>query len=179
MAQQQTLSPAPNDLSTHLATRNGRKLEVRPATPEDEPQMLAFLNAVEPEDLRLRFLGLVTQLDAIARALAQTDYGAVENLLAFDEDDGRLVATAMISSESAPTTAEVALLVRSDVKGQGIGWTLLNHTCHWARMRGFKRVDCIELSDNLIALQLEQELGFTKRPSPDEETLTILSKVLD
>jgi acetyltransferase len=75
--------------------------------------------------------------------------------------------------------AEVAVAVRSDFKGRGVGWAMVHHACDFARLRGFKRVHWVELSDNRLGISLEEEMGFKARPCPDDMALTILSKDLD
>jgi acetyltransferase len=165
--------------SAQLVTRDGLKLNVRPASPDDQQLVLKFLGALSPEDLRFRFLAAVRPSDALARMLTQVDHSKTENLLAFDDRDGRLAATAMIAAESSPEIAEVAIMVRSDLKGKGIGWTLLGHACEYAKARGFQRVECVEQSDNRTAVSLEQEFGFESRSSPGDARITILSKNLE
>jgi acetyltransferase len=166
------------DQSLHLVTRSGLRLSVRQAAPGDEPQILDFLNSVSPEDLRFRFLSAVKPSDALAHMLTRTNFDKVENLVAFDAADGRIVASATIAAESTPMTAEVAVIVRQDRKGHGIGWTMLSQICDLARIRGFRRVECLESSDNRTAIQLEQELGFIRQPYAGDATLTILTKDL-
>jgi GNAT superfamily N-acetyltransferase len=164
--------------SAVLVTRDGSRLNVRPASTADIQDVSEFLKAVTAEDLRFRFLNAVTPSEALTRILTAVDHTNVENLLAFDGGDGRLTATAMVAVGSSPEIAEVALVVRSDLKGKGIGWALLAHACDYARARGFRRLECIEWSENRTAIALEQELGFRSRACPGEASLTILSKDL-
>ena len=168
-----------SEWSAVLVTRDGSRLNVRPASSADFHEVSEFLKAVTAEDLRFRFLNAVTPSEALTRMLTRVDHSNVENLLAFDASDRRLVATAMVAVGSSPEIAEVALVVRSDLKGKGIGWALLAHACDYARARGFRRLECIEWSENRTAISLEHELGFRSRSCPGEATLTILSKDLD
>jgi len=165
--------------SIELVTKAGLRLNIRQASSADEPGILEFLGAVSTEDLRFRFLDTVKPSGSMAHLLAQTDRNHIENLLAFDAADGRLVATATIAAGSSPEKAEVALIVRSDLKGQGIGWMLLKHICDLARIRGFRTVECVESSENRRAMQVEEELGFVREAHPADATLTILSKDLE
>ena len=165
--------------SAQLVTRSGIHLNVRPSAPDDQQQILEFLKAVTPADLRFRFLAAVRPSDALARLFSNVDHSNIESLLAFDAGDARLVAIAMIASEGPTSTAEVAIVVRSDLKNKGIGWTLLAHSCAFAMARGFKRVECIESSENRTAVSLEEEMGFQSRSCPGDATLTILSRELN
>lgn len=163
--------------TAQLLTKSGLKLNVRTALPDDEQSVLDLLKSVSPDDLRFRFLDAVRPSQALARMLTRVDPREVENLVAFDSSNSRLASTAMIARQSAET-AEVAIVVRSDLKGRGIGWAMLSYACEVARARGFVRVQCIESSANRAALSLETEQGFGTIPSADDATVIILSKEL-
>jgi acetyltransferase len=173
--------PAPALLpewSATIATRDGFDLNVRPASPDDQQALTNFFGQLSPEDLRYRFLSAMTRVTpALARQLVDIDHTQTENLLAFDGHD-RLVATAMIAAPNGTDDAEVAVAVRSDRKGHGIGWSMLGHACDYARSRGFKAVHSVQLSDDRAAIALEQEMGFLARPCADDMSLTILSRDL-
>jgi acetyltransferase len=57
-------------------------------------------------------------------------------------------------------TAEFAVLVRSDLKGKGLGSTLLGKLIRYCRARGTKRIVGEVLSDNTRMLHLAEEQGF-------------------
>lgn len=159
-----------------LVTRTGMKLDVRPASAGDEALLVEFFRKLSPDDLRFRFLSTIrTVRPALVRPLADVDHDRTEDLLAFNEEDESLVATAMIAAEPDLKSAEVAIAVRSDVKGQGIGWSLLRHACDYAAARGIGRIESIESSQNRAALALETEMGFKARPYGDDSTLTLVT----
>jgi GNAT superfamily N-acetyltransferase len=167
------------DWSAQIETRTGLRLNVRSATLDDEQAVIDFFRKVAPEDLRFRFLSSVKAVGpGLAHELVAVDHIETENLLAFDSEDGGLAASAMVAADDKASDAEVAVAVRSDLKGQGVGWAMLHHACDFARMRGFERVHSVELSDNRLGISLEEEMGFKARPCPDDMTLTILSKAL-
>lgn len=165
--------------SARLTTASGVRLNVRPASRDDAQAMLDLFGKASPDDLRFRFLSSVRTVGpGVVHQLADVDHGRTENLLAFDARDGRLAATAMIAADEALESAEVAVLVRSDLKAHGIGWTMLGHACDYARARGIGRVYSIELRENRTAISLEEEMGFSAEPFPDDMSLTILSREL-
>lgn len=165
--------------SAQLVTRDGLQLNVRPAAPEDEQALANFFREASLEDLRFRFLSAVNAVTpALVHQLAAVDHDRTENLLAFDAADGRLAATAMIAADEKLEDAEVAVIVRSDLKGRGAGWAMLGHACDYAKARGFKRVHSVELADNRLGIALEQEMGFTARPCAEDMSLTVLTKPL-
>lgn len=173
--------PAPALLpawASRTRTREGLDLNVRPASPDDGPALSEFFEQVSPQDLRFRFLSAMKQVTpGLARQLVDIDHTQTENLLAFDERD-QLVATAMIAAPDGTDDAEVAVAVRSDLKGQGIGWSMLGNACDYARSRGFKAVHSVQLSDDRAAIALEQEMGFRAKPCADDMSLTILTRDL-
>jgi acetyltransferase len=161
-----------------IATRDGLDLNVRPASPADEQALAEFFGQLSPPDLRFRFLSAMKQVTpALARQLVGVDHTQTENLLAFDAQD-RLMATAMIAAPDGTDDAEVAVAVRSDLKGHGIGWSMLGNACDYARSRGFKAVHSLQLSDDRAAIALEQQMGFQATPCADDMSLTILTKDL-
>lgn len=169
---------AQSDKVVQVKTRGGLVLDVRPASPGDCHQLLKFLQAVKPEDLRFRFLSAVKPTEALARLLADVDHQSREDLIAFDARDGSIAATAMVAEGHAAEWAEISVLVRSDLKGQGVGWAMLTQASKTARSRGYHYAECVESSVNARAIQLEREQGFTDRLHPDDAELTILTKVL-
>ena len=173
--------PAPALLlkwAAKIATRDGLNLNVRPASPDDEQALADFLGKLSPQDLRFRFLSAMKQATpGLARQLLDIDHTQTENLLAFDDQD-RLVATAMVAAPDGTDDAEVAVAVRSDLKSHGIGWSMLDQACDYARSRGFKAVHSLQLSDDRAAIALEEEMGFRAQPCADDMSLTILTRNL-
>lgn len=165
--------------SAQLVTRGGLTLNVRPAAQDDEAELIRFLMQASPEDLRYRFLSAVGNPGhSLAQPLVEVDHERTENLLAFDDRDGSLIATAMIAADDRMEDAEVAVMVRPDLKGQGVGWSMLAHSCDYASERGYQRLHSVELRENRTAIALEKEMGFVASPCPGDSTLTMLSKSL-
>lgn len=164
--------------TAQIRTRGGIHLEVRPARHDDRKAILELLKAASPEDLRFRFLAAVKPSDILARLLADVDHRSKEDLIAFDTRDGSIAATAMIARGDAEDAAEVAVLVRSDLKDHGIGWEMLREACDYARTKGYKLAECVESSSNRRAIALEREQGFAARAHQGDAQLTILTKSL-
>ena len=173
----QTPVPLLTEWTSQVTTRGGKAINIRPAAPSDRSAVLTFLRAIDPPDLRW-FLSAVKPTDALARILTDVDHRSTEDLIAFDSLDGSIAATAMITESEAAGSAEIAVLVRSDVKDQGIGWEMLKQACDNARARGLRRVECVESSSNQKAVTLEREQGFTARIHPASADLTILTRDL-
>lgn len=165
--------------TSQLSTRTGLSLSVRPAAEGDEGVLGSFFDAVSDEDRRFRFLAASEhvsheQLDPLLHA----DHFRSESFLAFDDATGELVASALLACDTDLDTGEIAVSIRSDYKGKGVGWALLDFLAGEAQERGVRRVISIESRDNHAAIELEREKGFTPEPFEDDRTLVLLSKTL-
>ena len=63
---------------------------------------------------------------------------------------------------------EYAVLLRSDLKGQGLGWKLMKYMIEFARPEGIKTVEGQVLSENQPMLSMCQALGFRIDDDPSE-----------
>ena len=59
------------------------------------------------------------------------------------------------------SNAEFAVIVRSDLKGKGLGYKLMQHLIEYARAEGLDVLNGDVLAANTSMLQLCRELGFT------------------
>ena len=57
-------------------------------------------------------------------------------------------------------TAQFAILVRSQLKGHGLGWLLMRRVIDYAKQKGLRRVSGDVLAENTTMLQMCAELGF-------------------
>ena len=169
--------PAAAPPSTELATWKGFRFQVRPAAPGDEAALADMFAKVSPEDRRFRFLSAVRTVGhAFLERLTHVDHQRTEDFLAFDGD--RLIASAMLAADPAGERAEVAISIRADYKGRGVGWTLLDHVARFAAEKGFELLESIESRDNREAIGLEKEMGFTATLYPGDATLVLVQKRL-
>lgn len=163
-----------------MVAQNGYRFHVRPAAPEDEELLADFFTHVDGEDLRFRFLTAVrTVAPNQLKALLTLDHKRTENFLAIDEDTGVMIATAMLAADKALASAEVAIAIRSDFKGRGVGWMLLDHVARFAAAKGIRALESVESRDNHQAIKLEREKGWTASSVPNEPGLIVLRKTLE
>lgn len=160
-----------------LVTRDGAVLDVRSAYAEDEPVLEAFFDWVSDEDRRFRFLAASRHVghDQLA-AMTHVDHWRTESFLAFAHDDGSLVASAMLACDAAMDTGEIAVSIRRDWRGRGVGWAMLDLLAEEARRRGLARVISIEDRENHAAIELEREKGFTPHGIEGDPHLVMLEK---
>jgi acetyltransferase len=55
---------------------------------------------------------------------------------------------------------EYAILVRSDLKGRGLGWRLMQHLIEYGKSEGLQQLNGFVLADNSNMLEMCRRLGF-------------------
>lgn len=145
----------------HETTRSGERVLIRRLRPEDAALYPDLLSDVSAEDLRLRFFARIAELSAEEiKKLAHLDYSHEIAFVALDEDSGRLLGLVRLKDELDEETAEFAILVRSRLKGHGLGWLLMRRIIAYAKDKGLRRVYGDVLAENTTMLQMCAELGF-------------------
>jgi acetyltransferase len=145
----------------HETTRGGERVLIRPVRPEDKALYPDFIADVSAEDLRLRFFGRIAELTAAELdKLAHLDYRHETAFIALDEKTGHMLGVARLKDELDETTSEFAILVRSRLKGHGLGWLLMRRVIDYAKEKGLRRVYGDVLAENTTMLQMCTELGF-------------------
>lgn len=160
-----------------LITRGGVVMKVRPVLPTDKPILEALFEHVTPNDLRFRFLSSMRHVDDVRIAdMIDVDHDRQETFLAFEDE--KPIATAMLAAEPGQKDAEVAISVRSDMKGKGVGWTLLHHVISCAKAKGFQSIHSLESRENRTTIDLEREAGFELHGCEGDPADVIATKTL-
>jgi acetyltransferase len=159
----------PSQWQRHIEVRDGWRIFVRPIRPEDEPLIHELLRHVTSHDLRLRFFAQMKEFshEFIAR-LTQLDYARAMAFVAFDEVTGEMVGVVRIHSDSVYESGEYAILLRSDLKGRGLGWALMQLIIEYAKSEGLKTISGDVLAENTIMLEMCRGLGFEVKSDPVE-----------
>ncbi len=141
----------------------GQPVVLRPIRPEDEAQHLRFLERLDPIDIRMRIFYSRRSIEhsELAR-LTQVDYERELAYVATREgaagEETLAVARAAIDPDNIE--AEFGIVVRSDLKGAGLGEMLMHKLIGHLRGRGTRRLVGIVLRENARMLELAQGLGF-------------------
>jgi acetyltransferase len=161
--------PYPSQWQRHLEVKGGWRVLVRPIRPEDEPVIHEFLRHITSHDLRLRFFAPMKEFthEFIAR-LTQLDYARAMAFVAFDEATNEMVGVVRIHSDSIYETGEYAILLRSDLKGRGLGWALMQLIIEYAKSEGLKTISGDVLKENTVMLEMCRHLGFEVKADPVE-----------
>jgi acetyltransferase len=157
------IRPYPKELEQR-ATFDGREILIRPLRPEDAAQHREFVTHISEEDMQARFFRAVKELPPGELAyLTQLDY---ERAMAFiavaTNEQGHRETLGVVRAQADPDndTAEFAVLVRSDLKGHGLGSVLLEKIIRYCRDRGTRQIAGDVLATNERMLQLARAHGF-------------------
>jgi acetyltransferase len=162
-----------------MALRDGTGIIVRPVRPEDEPLYGPFFAAVTQQDLRLRFFAPVKEFGHtfIAR-FTQIDYARAMALLALEASSGNMLGVVRLHADANYERGEYAILIRSDLKGRGLGYLLMQLIIEYARAEGLRIIEGQVLSENIAMLEMCRELGFHVASDPDEPDICIVQLAL-
>ncbi|MCW4455931.1 bifunctional acetate--CoA ligase family protein/GNAT family N-acetyltransferase [Flavobacterium sp. MXW15] len=164
--------PYPTEWERSIELSDGATAFVRPVRPEDDALFRAFFARVTDEDLRLRFFQSVKHFshEFIAR-LTQLDYARSIALVAIDPRNGEMLGAVRLHADADYDRGEYGILIRSDLKGHGIGWKLMQIMIEYAAWLGLNMVEGQVLRENSTMLAMCQSLGFKVKPDPDDPTL--------
>jgi acetyltransferase len=167
------IRPYPAELCEQLQWQ-GQPLELRPIRPEDEALHTDFLAQLEPEDIRMRvFYSRRTMERSELARLTQIDYTREMAFVAIAAGpDGRPqtlgVARAMTDPDNL--SAEFGIIIRSQLKGGGLGRMLMNKLINYQRSQGTQTMVATVLRENSRMMDLAHALGFQNTDEQDENT---------
>jgi RimJ/RimL family protein N-acetyltransferase len=172
--------PYPSQWERHLVLGDHWKVLARPVRPDDESLILHLLQHVSREDLRLRFFDSIKQFSHpfLAR-LTQLDYARAMAFVAFDETSNEILGVVRVHSDPAGESGEYAILLRSDLKGHGLGWALMQMMIEYGKSEGLAQIIGQILQENSVMLKMCRELGFEVKTNPDDLGLCDVTLVLD
>lgn len=161
-----------------VTTRTGVALNITPARPKDHDALERFFERVTREDLYFRFLTGLRQVDeSRINAMLRDDDDFSIDFLAFESGSDEILATAMLAADANFDSAEFAVCTREDAKNKGISWALLDHAARYAEAMGVRRIYSLQSASQADALQLEREMGFAVRTSPDDPVHMLVEKI--
>jgi acetyltransferase len=163
------IRPYPREMEGHVHLRDGTEIAVRPIQPEDAPALHEMVSRAAAEDLRLRFFQPMRRLpEQLAARLTQIDYDREMAFVSLDPADGAITGVGRLMADPDLREAEYAIIVRTDWKGRGLGYALMNRIITFATERGIETIYGEVLRENEPMLRMAKELGFTVAANPDE-----------
>jgi len=155
--------PYPHQLEEPVQLKNGEHCLFRPILPEDEPLLQQFIAQVTKEDLYYRYFNEINEFthDDLAN-MTQIDYDREMAFVAIRQTAGKEEILGVTRAISDPDNldAEFAVLVRSDLKGLGLGRRLLEKLIIYTREHGLEKLNGITMPNNRGMITLARKLGF-------------------
>jgi RimJ/RimL family protein N-acetyltransferase len=156
-------------LSRHVTLRDGEKVLIRPLRADDAALYPDFLAEVTADDLRLRFFAPMREVSpTLIDKLVHYDPAKAMAFIAIEEPSGRMLGVVRLHDDTGGDSGEFAILLRTRLKGHGLGWLMMKHMIANAKTKGLKVVHGQVLSENTTMLQMCGELGFHVADDPLE-----------
>jgi acetyltransferase len=170
------IRPYPKEWERETRLKDGREVLMRPIRSEDEALYPDFFTEVTPQDLRLRFFAPIKDFShAFLAKLTQLDYERAIAFAAIEKATGKLLGAVRLHADPDHISGEYAILLRSNLKGQGLGWKLMKLMIEWAKADGIQVVKGEILRENRTMIQMCEALGFKVKSSPDDESIAVVT----
>ena len=169
------IRPYPKEWERHATLKDNRAIFVRPVRPEDEHLYPEFFAHVSQDDIRLRFFSAMKELTHpfIAR-LTQLDYSRAMAFIAIEETTGRMLGVVRLHTDADFASAEYAVLIRTDLKGIGLGSMLMKMIIEYGRAEGVPSIRGQVLSRNTVMLDMCRQLGFEIHADPQNSDISLV-----
>lgn len=175
-SQHLAIRPYPRGWEDHI-TFDGGALTIRPIRPEDEPSHREFFTKLDPDDILFRFFGPLREpVHSELARFTQIDFEREMAFIATRQNDSghpETLGVARVIAEPDNVNARFAIIVRSDLKGRGLGSVLLEKLIAYCRQRGTSRIIGRALATNHRMLALAEKCGFRIAENSDEETIEV------
>ncbi|MEN3797150.1 bifunctional acetate--CoA ligase family protein/GNAT family N-acetyltransferase [Aeromonas caviae] len=158
------IRPYPTELEEGAWLKDQSHVLLRPIRPEDEPAHKQFVRQVSDEDRYKRFFADVGELghEELAR-MTQIDYDREMAFVAVGQDgpfSQQILGVVRAIASPDQSDAEFAILVRSDLKGLGLGKLMMEKIVRYARERGIGQLSGMTMPSNRGMINLAKRLGF-------------------
>jgi len=166
------IRPYPNQWERWTETEDGERILIRPIKPADEHLYDNFVARLSPEDIRFRFLAPRKEFSHkfVAR-FTQIDYARAMAFVALNREETELYGIARLAADPDYTKGEYAIIVRSDLKGTGLGWMLMRNLIRYAEREGLQELTGDVLEQNTRMLEMCRALGFEVSADPEDLSL--------
>jgi acetyltransferase len=173
------IRPYPKQWDRRVRLGDGTAVLIRPVRPEDEALYQPFFKAMTADDLRLRFFAPIKEFShAMIARFTQLDYARAMAFVAIKEATGEMLGVVRLHSDANYERGEYAVLVRSDLKGHGLGWLLMQQIIDYARSEGLRAIEGQVLRENTTMITMCRELGFEVDADVHEADVVVVRRKL-
>jgi acetyltransferase len=153
------IRPYPQRFESTITTREGETYAVRPIKPEDEPALRKFADEIDNRDLwHDFFIPLRARTHETAARLSQIDYDREMTLVAWQ--GARVAGLARATADPDFETAECAVIIRADLREQGLGRRLLQALFEVIAAQGVRHAVMRFPAEQTRIANIAAELGF-------------------
>lgn len=167
----------PWEIEEWTSLRSGRRVFLRPIRPGDEIAYRELFSRLDPNDVRFRFFSYLKELPKMEiRRFEDINYDREINIIANAVDRGgcpEMLGVVGGFLDVDISSVEFAIIVRSDLKQQGLGTILLSKLIRYCFVQGFRQLTGEVLEKNSFMLGLAESLGFKFVHNPMEEEVFI------
>lgn len=153
----------PEILETYRTTKMGFHLFLRPVKITDEPLLKDFFYSLSDKSLHRRFMSWRTDIPhERLQDFVIIDYTKEISILAIigSQENEIILGLGQYGVDEATHSAEVAVAVRDDYQGRGIGSELLSYLTYLAKREGLLGFTAEVLVENRPMLQVFEQGGF-------------------
>ena len=146
-------------------------------------QLRAFIAQVTKEDLYYRYFSEISEFthDDLAN-MTQIDYDREMAIVAVRQREGaeeEIIGVTRAISDADNVDAEFSVLVRSDLKGLGMGRRLLEKMIRYTRDHGLQQLNGITMPHNSGMITLARKLNFRVNIQLDDGIVTLNLPLID
>lgn len=162
-------------------TRRGQRVWVRHIRPDDATLLVDLFDHLSPKSRYLRFFTPLTNIsrervEQEARQLVTIDperQGALVGIVGQGQAAAIIGVVRWSQHPTKPRTAEVAIVVRDDYQGQGVGQRLFALLGEAARARGIATLTATTVAENHVVLRALHRSGLPFRSSTHRGETTL------
>lgn len=167
----------PEELKRQVTLRDGTMLTIRPIKPSDATMKQHLFYALSKESVAKRYLGPLKSMSwERVWPYVIVDYQNEMVLVAVVREDEMEDMIGIGSYSRIPHTelAEIALVVRDDWQGRGIGTELLKYLIELARTKGFAGLKAWVLVENARMMHLFKKCGYSTKYRIEDNVYEVL-----
>jgi len=154
----------PEHLETRRTTKVGVPIRLRPVRISDEPALKDFFYSLSDKSIYRRFISQRKDMPhERLQAFVVIDYTKEMVILVelqHEEGHSEIVGVGQFGIDETTHSGEVALVVRDDYQGKGVGTELLSYLTDLARSEGLLGFTAEVLVENTPMLRLFEKMGF-------------------
>jgi len=153
------------------ALKDGSRVFLRPIKPSDAALLIGLFNRLSPRSIYMRFLSPLRQLpEGWATRLATVDYVRDFALVGVvrEGQDEAIITVGRYASDPRRDRAELAIVVRDDWQGRGLGKFVLARVIDIAKENGIRRFEAVVDHENSIVMGIIDRLGYPHRVRPEQ-----------